>query len=87
VVAVARADGSDPLRRGVANYGLRPTVETSLEPLLEVHVLEECPYGAEDRLRVEWLAFLRPEQRFSGFEELKAQIARDRDAALAWFGD
>lgn len=87
VAAVARADGSDKLRRGVANYGLRPTVETSLEPLFEVHVLDGCPYGTGDQLRVEWLAFLRPERRFAGLEELKAQIARDREAALAWFGD
>ena len=87
VVAVARADGSDAPLRGVANYGLRPTVETSLDPLLEAHVLDECPYAAGDRLRIEWLAFLRPEQRFAGIEELMAQIARDREAALAWFGD
>jgi len=87
VVAVTRAEGSDKLRSGVANYGLRPTVETSSEPLLEVHLLEECPFAVGDRLRVEWLTFLRPEQRFSGLEELKAQIARDRAAALAWFGD
>jgi riboflavin kinase/FMN adenylyltransferase len=58
-----------------------------LDPLLEAHVLDECPYAAGDRLRVEWLAFLRPEQRFAGIEELMAQIARDREAALAWFGD
>jgi len=62
-------------------------VDTSLEPLFEVHVLDGCPYGTGDQLRVEWLAFLRPERRFAGLEELKAQIARDREAAMAWFGD
>jgi FAD synthase len=36
-------------------------------------------------LRVEWLAFLRPEKKFAGVEELRAQIARDREAARAWF--
>jgi FAD synthase len=34
---------------------------------------------------VEWLRFLRPERRFAGVEELKNQIAKDRDAALAFF--
>ncbi len=87
VVTIQRADGSGRLLRAVANYGLRPTVEQVTEPQLEVHVLEaECPFGDGDRLRVEWLAFLRPERKFAGLDELRAQIARDRDSARAWFG-
>lgn len=77
--------GVEP-KRGVANYGLRPTVEQARVPQLEVHVLGDCDFGAGDALRVEWLSFLRPEQRFAGVEELRAQIACDRDAALGWFG-
>ncbi|MBC8011416.1 MAG: riboflavin biosynthesis protein RibF, partial [Burkholderiales bacterium] len=86
VVSVQRADGGDAPRRAVANYGLRPTVELASAPQLEVHVLEDCPYGVGDALRVEWLAFLRPEQKFSGLDALRAQIERDREAARAWFG-
>jgi len=87
VVSIQHADGSGRSWRAVANYGLRPTVEQVAEPQLEVHVLEEaCPFGKGDALRVEWLAFLRPEQKFAGLDELRAQIARDRDAARAWFG-
>lgn len=84
-VRVQAADGSGPALRGVANYGLRPTVETSTEPRLEAHLLDACPFGSGDRLRAEWLAFLRPEQRFADVAALRAQIARDREAALAWF--
>lgn len=69
----------------VANYGLRPTVEQTLAPRLEVHVLSECPYGTGDALTVEFLRFLRPEMKFAGIEELRAQIARDRAAASADF--
>jgi FAD synthase len=36
---------------------------------------------------VEWLKFLRPEKKFPGLEELRAQIARDRDRALRFFAD
>jgi len=71
--------------RGVANYGLRPTVEQATEPRLEVHVLGECPFGAGDVITVEWLHFLRQEIKFGGVEELRAQIARDRAAAEKFF--
>jgi len=84
-IASATATAGEGLS-AVANYGLRPTVETASAPQLEVHVLGECPYGEGDAVRVEWLAFLRPERRFSGVEELRGQIAKDLEAAQAWFG-
>lgn len=84
VVRVLGAKSANPLP-AVANYGLRPTVEKTVVPRLEVHVLAECPYDAGDVITVEWLNFLRPETKFSGLGELRAQIARDREAALAYF--
>jgi riboflavin kinase / FMN adenylyltransferase len=69
----------------VANYGLRPTVEQSVEPRLEIHLLVACPYGAGDPVAVEWVRFLRPERKFAGIDELKAQIARDVTEARAEF--
>jgi len=84
VVRVAGAKSVDALP-GVANYGLRPTVEQTVEPRLEVHVLVDCPFGAGDSVTVKWLRFLRPEMKFAGLEELRAQIARDRAAAAADF--
>ena len=70
----------------VANYGLRPTVENSTAPRLEVHVLAtSCPFDVGDSLTVEWLSFLRPEQKFPDVEALRLQIAKDREDALAWF--
>jgi riboflavin kinase/FMN adenylyltransferase len=76
---------SDPVP-GVANYGVRPTVENTSEPRLEVHVLGPCPFGEGDTVTVEWLRFVRPERKFAGIEELRSQIARDRAAAAASFG-
>lgn len=69
----------------VANYGLRPTVEESQEPRLEIHMLAGCPYGVGDPVCVEWIRFLRTERKFSGLDELKAQIARDVAQARAEF--
>ncbi len=74
-------DGS--LRQGVANIGRRPTVSAGTESRLEVHLFDFAAdlYGAE--LAVALHAFLRPERRFAGFDELRAQIGRDAAAARA----
>jgi riboflavin kinase/FMN adenylyltransferase len=81
-VSGARSYGWLP---AVANYGLRPTVEQASEPRLEIHLLVGCPYGPGDPVAVEWVRFLRPERKFGGLEELKAQIARDVSQARAEF--
>ena len=70
---------------GVANYGLRPTVEKSTEPRLEVNLFGACPFDRGDNLTVEWLAFLRPEVKFLGLEALKEQIGKDRENAAEFF--
>jgi riboflavin kinase / FMN adenylyltransferase len=70
------------LAKGVANIGVRPTVTGGdARPNVEVHLfdIDEDLYGA--RLRVHLVAWLRPEQRFSGLDGLTAQIARDAEAA------
>ncbi|HWA85592.1 MAG TPA: riboflavin biosynthesis protein RibF [Opitutus sp.] len=69
----------------VANYGLRPTVEQTTVPRLEVNVLGACPFGAGDVVVVEWLQFIRPERKFAGVDELRTQITRDRASAQEFF--
>lgn len=81
-VSGAKAAGKLP---AVANYGLRPTVENSEQPRLEVHILGDSPFGPGDTIKIEWLRFQRPEMKFAGVEELRAQIGRDRAAAEAFF--
>jgi riboflavin kinase / FMN adenylyltransferase len=83
-VRVVGSKSSEPIA-AVANYGVRPTVEQSDQPRIEAHLLDACPFGAGDAVRVEWLKFLRPEMKFAGVAELTAQIAKDREAALAYF--
>ena len=63
---------------GIANYGLRPTVEDSSDPLFEVHLLEvESVPGPGDEVEVQLLQFIRPEKAFDSLEQLKAQIEKD----------
>jgi riboflavin kinase/FMN adenylyltransferase len=64
--------------KGVANIGYRPTVTGGdAERKLEVHLFEFTGdlYGRD--LDVDFIRFLRGEQKFSGLEALKAQIASD----------
>ncbi|MGN0834395.1 MAG: riboflavin biosynthesis protein RibF [Candidatus Spyradosoma sp.] len=85
----ARADGGRETFRGVANYGVRPTVERSGAPvpLLETH-LTDVPAGVRvptygDAVVVEWLDFLREERRFASVAALREQLVRDVAAAKA----
>jgi len=79
-VVVTGPDGRP--QPGVANYGLRPTVEAgATAPRLEVHVLEETTTTYGSAVRVQWLRFLRPEKKFGGVEELRAQVGQDRETA------
>ena len=63
--------------KGAANIGRRPTVNAGPESRLEVNLFdfEGDLYGAE--LTVALHAYIRPEQKFSGLDALKAQIAAD----------
>jgi riboflavin kinase/FMN adenylyltransferase len=70
-------------RDGVASLGVRPTVHADGRPVLEVHLFDFDGdlYGAH--LTVEFLAKIRDEERYADLDTLKAQIARDCDAARA----
>jgi len=69
------------LAGGVANFGVRPTLGAG--PSFEAHLFDTSLdlYGQE--VRVHLLGRLREERKFSGVNELRAQIARDIEAARA----
>lgn len=85
VYAVKVANAAGEISEGVANYGLRPTVVQTTVPVLEVHLLGPVVATYGDAVRVDWLNFIRPEMKFGGVEQLRAQIAEDRQAALDFF--
>jgi riboflavin kinase/FMN adenylyltransferase len=82
VYAVEVLDAAGNRFKGVASYGTRPTVEAEGRPILEVHLLENSLLTYGDKLRVNWLHFLRPESKFGGLEELRKQIVLDVEKAL-----
>ena len=74
------ADGPHP---GVANLGVRPSVDRVSRPILEVHLLDFAADLYGRHLSVRFLHKLRNEVHFPDFAALKAQIAQDvRDTRL-----
>ena len=70
---------------GVANIGSRPTVDSEPIVLLEVHLFDfdQDIYGR--LVEVQFRHKIRDEQRFDGVAALRAQIARDAQAARDYF--
>lgn len=83
-VYLVRARWEGQQQPGLANLGVRPTRDGSRR-VLEVHLLdwEGDLYGRA--VAVEFLERLREERRFPSLEALAAQIARDVNAAQAYF--
>jgi riboflavin kinase/FMN adenylyltransferase len=84
-VFVVRVQTSQGKFGGMANVGYRPTV-AGQTLRLEVHLFGFAGdlYGQE--LRVEFLTRLRQETKFEGLEALKAQLAKDAEAARKVLG-
>jgi riboflavin kinase/FMN adenylyltransferase len=81
VVAATLDDGS--VYDGVANIGLRPTVD-GRQPSLEVHLLDFAGTLYGQHLDVVFRHGLRDEEKFASVDELKEQIARDFEDARSW---
>lgn len=71
---------------GVANYGIKPTVSEVATPALEVHALDATDVDCGARIEVEWLRYIRPEQKFASVDALKAQIEQDTETARTYAG-
>lgn len=82
-VYAVRVAGETWQRDGVANIGVRPSFGGG-ERLLEVHLLNDPSgelYG--ERIEVSFVQWIRPEAKFEGVEQLRAQIAQDVQTARA----
>jgi riboflavin kinase/FMN adenylyltransferase len=79
-VYAVRALVDDVWRNAVANLGKRPTVG-KLQENFEVHLFDFAGDLYGRTLRVQLVDFIRPEMKFAGLDQLKAQIAADGQAA------
>ncbi len=72
---------------GVANVGLRPTVENTTAVNCETFLLDFDGELYGKTVKTEFLHFLRPEQRFSSVEELKKAVDKNILEAKAYFAE
>jgi riboflavin kinase/FMN adenylyltransferase len=80
----ARLNGETWSRRSVTNIGVRPTFNAA-RLCVETHVLDSIGDGTPENIEVRFWKRLRDEKKFSGPEELRAQIARDIATANQFF--
>ena len=83
-VYVVRTLYDNNIWNGIANFGLRPTVDGE-KLLLEVHLFDfnSNLYGKD--LTVEFLAFIRDEKKFENFDKLTQQIYKDIQIAQSFY--
>lgn len=79
---VSAGDGSKPLA-AVVNVGVRPTVTTSGEIRIEVHILDWTGDIYGHSLKVEFAGRIRGEKRFNSLDELENAISADIASARA----
>lgn len=68
--------------KGIANFGVRPTISNTNKQGLEVHLLDfnDNLYG--HKVKVNFEKMLRAEKKFSSIEELKTQIQNDINSII-----
>jgi riboflavin kinase/FMN adenylyltransferase len=84
-IFAVRVKGIDNrLLEGVASIGTRPTV-AGVDTILEVYILDfdRDVYGCS--VEVEFLHKLRDEEKFDSLDELRFNIGRDTENAIAYF--
>lgn len=62
---------------GVLNWGMKPTVHNTKEPVIEVHILNYDGNLYDKDLKAEIIKKLRNEKKFDSIEDLKFQINED----------
>lgn len=83
-VFTVRVRGLEKVQAGVASVGDRPSID-GRQVVLEVHLLDFRGDLYGRHIEVEFLRRLRGQVRFDSLEALSEQIARDVEAAKAYF--
>lgn len=75
-VYLTRVKFGKTLKYGVTNIGMRPTVNGT-EPICETHILDFSGNLYGKNVTVEFIKFIRGEQKFNSLDELSKQVNKD----------
>lgn len=85
-VYAVKVDVNDKIYLGMLNIGVRPTVNNQLDNRsIEVHILDFDEDIYYKNITIHFYERIRNEQFFSSIDELKVQLAKDREEVLRIF--
>lgn len=67
---------------GMLSIGVRPTIGKNLKQTIEVNIFDFNKDIYDTNLTVQFVKFLRPEEKYNSLDGLKAQLARDKEDSL-----
>lgn len=65
------------IKSAIANIGIKPTIGLTTDPILEVHIPNFNGDLYNQKIKVEFLRFIRDEKKFPNLDELVRQIQKD----------
>lgn len=68
--------------KGMLNIGHRPTLNNGSNLSIEVHILDFQGDIYNQKIRIEFIHFIRPELKFSSVDELVTQMQKDKDTTI-----
>ena len=71
--------------KGMLNIGHRPTINNGTDLSIEVHILDFEGDIYNQKMRIEFIGFLRPEIKFDSVDELILQIQKDKEETIKVF--
>lgn len=71
--------------QGMLNIGNRPTVNTSVDCSIEVHIFDFDSLIYDAKITIEFIRFIRQEKEFSSIEFLRSQLQEDEQSIRAIF--
>ena len=71
--------------KGMLNIGYCPTINNGTDLSIEVHILDFQGDIYHQKMRIEFIDFLRPEEKFNSVDELVLQMQKDKVATFSAF--
>ena len=72
--------------KGMLSIGYRPTINNGNDLSIEVHILDFQGDIYNQKMRLEFIEFLRPEIKFDSIDELIAQMHKDKEETIKVLG-